>query len=129
MIQTQHWFPAEMEGVTLGDAIGGVKIAWTTDAEAQQAEVLVEALAKYAERNAEYNDNWTRMGWRGMLVRVRERSERLWDSLFWTDLPKTDYTEWQGRKLDDAIDLINFAAFLVRAVRAANRDGSWWSGS
>lgn len=92
-----------------------------------QFEVLMEALAKYNERNAEYRDNWRRMGWRGMLVRVRERSERLWDSLWDADTEGTlAPAQARERKLDDAIDMINFAGFLVRAVRENNRDGSWW---
>jgi hypothetical protein len=100
----------------------------------EQFEVLMEALATYQERNAEYNDNWKRMGWRGMLVRVRERSERLWDSLWGaksvdgSDDPLPGALRDNEPKLDDAIDLINFAAFLVRAVRANNRDGTWWDG-
>jgi hypothetical protein len=105
---------------------GTIMLLFETEAERRQAEVFVEALAKYAERNAHYHDNWRRMGYRGMLVRVRERAERLWDALFWSDGPTTDYTLWSEARLDDAIDLINFAGFLVRAVRAANRDGNWW---
>lgn len=91
--------------------------------------VLLEALTKYADRNAEYNDNWRRMGWRGMLVRVRERAERLWDSL-WSADPEGTFAPAveRERKLDDAIDGINFLAFLVRAVRENNRDGTWWDG-
>lgn len=91
-----------------------------------QAGVLIKALEVYAERNAEYKDNWKRMGWRGCLIRVRERSERLWDSLWDAEAPPTDATKWSYKKCDDAIDLINFAAFLCRAVHEDNRDGSWW---
>jgi hypothetical protein len=49
----------------------------------------MDALAIYVERNEEYKDNWKRMGWRGALVRVRERAERLWDSL-WDASPGGD---------------------------------------
>lgn len=87
----------------------------------KQFAVFVEVIQKYAEKNKEYKDNWTRMGWRGQLVRVRERAERLWDSL-WDEDPNS----FSEAKLDDDIDLINFAAFLIRAVRSGNRDGSWW---
>jgi hypothetical protein len=125
VIQSQTWYPAEMEGITL-DAIGGMKIAWTTDAEACQAVVFLEALKVYAERK--YNDNWVRFGWRGCLFRLRERVERLWDNLWDATPPPTDFTKWCGENLDDAIDMINFAAFFVRAVRENNRDGSWWTG-
>lgn len=105
---------------------GTITLLFETESERTQAEVLVGALSIYAQRNEEYRDNWVRMGWRGMLVRVRERAERLWDSLFWADLPETDYSKWSARKLDDAYDAINFLAFLIRAVQTANRDGEWW---
>lgn len=90
----------------------------------RQAEVFLEALVVYSERNVEYKDSWMRMGWRGMLVRIRERSERLWDSL-WDTSPVLVPPDISA--LDDAIDLINFTGFLVRAVRDGNRDGTWWS--
>lgn len=95
-----------------------------------QLRVFMAAFFRYQEANEEYQDNWTRMGWRGMLVRVRERAERLWDSLWNHPAPQTALAsseiESKDKKLDDAIDLINFAAFLVRAVDDNNRDGSWW---
>lgn len=85
-----------------------------------QAAVLLRALDLYAERNVDYKDNWRRSGWRGVLVRVRERTDRLWD-LWW------DRSQRPVEDPDDAIDLINFAAFLVRATRGeATRDGVWW---
>jgi hypothetical protein len=88
--------------------------------------VFLEAMNKYVERNAEYKDNWRSMGWRGQLIRVRERAERLWDSLWDAEAPRTDFTPWAVKKLDDALDGINFLGFLVRAVRENNRGGSWW---
>lgn len=82
--------------------------------------VLVRALDVYAERNKKYNDNFKRMGWRGLLIRIRERAERLWDA----------HWDWEGGEApdpDDAIDLINFAAFLVRSYEGeTTRDGEWW---
>jgi hypothetical protein len=93
-----------------------------------QARVFVNALDKYVERNVEYKDNWRNMGWRGQLIRIRERAERLWDSL-WNAHGSEGYTpaEDNAYKLDDAIDLINFCGFLVRAVSEGNRDGNWWN--
>jgi hypothetical protein len=124
----------------LDDPDGGVRIAevgFSTENELdlramEQFDVLYEALSKYRESNEEYRDNWRLMGWRGMLVRVRERAERCWYSL-WNapnniDSSQGNMTPALERKLDDAIDGINFFAFLVRAVRANNRDGTWWDG-
>lgn len=95
----------------------------------KQFVVLMSALAIYAERNEEYKDNWERMGWRGALVRVRERAERLWDSLWDASPGETDCDppEETIKKLDDAYDGINFLGFLIRGVEDSNRDGTWWS--
>ena len=99
---------------------------WTVDPEGdpsveEQLKVFLQALSVYAERNRRYNDNWRRMGWRGMLVRIRERAERLWDNLW--DVPGPI----PKRELDDALDMINFAAFLIRAAAGeTTRGGEWW---
>lgn len=89
----------------------------------QHLGVFMRAMEVYSERNKSYKDNWKKMGWRGMLVRIRERQERLWDN-FWNGEPEPANLDG----LDDAIDLINFAGFFVRAVDEGNRDGTWWNG-
>lgn len=106
-------------------------VNFDTDAEKDQLRVLLGAAAIYAVKNVRYKDSWKRMGWRGQLVRVRERSERLWDSLW--NAANDSHSMAGGVSeheipLDDAFDLINFAGFLIRAVHDGNRDGSWWEG-
>lgn len=100
------------------------------DATLEQLAVFIAALDVYHERNVKYKDNWKRMGWRGQLIRIRERAERLWDD-FWNKEGATgsgDDIEINDWEVDDALDLINFAGFFVRAVEAGNRDGEWWEG-
>jgi hypothetical protein len=100
------------------------------DAVKAQFEVMYDALLIYEQRNENYKDNWRRMGWRGVLVRIRERAERLWDVYWWDGEDVTDLEDrmYPPRNVDDAIDLINFAAFFVRGMNGheATRDGSWW---
>jgi hypothetical protein len=86
-----------------------------------QLGVLLRALDIYAERNIRYHDNWRRSGWRGVLVRIRERTDRLWD-VWW------ERSQRSAQDADDALDLINFAAFFIRATGygETTRDGSWW---
>lgn len=92
-----------------------------------QLRVFIVALDVYAERNKKYKDNWRRMGWRGQLIRIRERAERVWDDLWDAHGgPFKPTTTLDAPDVDDAIDLINFAGFLVRGVREGNRDGDWW---
>lgn len=88
-----------------------------------QERILMKALAIYEERNEKYNDNWRRFGWRGCLFRLRERVERAWDHLWGYDLAAVP----DPPDLDDLYDLINFAAFTIRAVEEGNRDGSWFN--
>jgi hypothetical protein len=125
--------PAEQEGIPQNSDFSGpgVLLVPDSDGEANQIAVILDALLVYAERNPKYKDNWRRMGWRGCLIRIRERAERLWDE-FWDaetlDLDKLMSGErTPPRDVDDALDLINFAAFMVRALRGeTTRDGSWW---
>lgn len=114
----------------------GIHLSWEGDddtplvrMEKAQAVTLIEALQVYCDKNVKYKDNWRRMGWRGLLARIRERSDRLWDT-FWMGV------NWKSEGVidaDDAIDLINFAAFFVRQTRDCDeggwmnaRDGEWW---
>jgi hypothetical protein len=114
-----NWGTAQYEDADLDTVL----VEFDNESERAQAQVLLEALSIYATKNEQYKDNWRRMGRRGLLVRLRERAERLWDSL-WAVEGKP-----APAQVDDAIDLINFAAFLVRAARGeATRDGSWWEG-
>lgn len=124
MIETKEVPRADCEGVQSAP-MGGVLICPQTQGEREQLHVFIQALKVYSERNAKYNDNWRRMGWRGMLVRVRERAERLWDDLWDAEGP----LQRDGAPeidVDDAIDLINLTGFLVRGVHDGIRDGSWW---
>jgi hypothetical protein len=93
----------------------------------EQQKVMDEALTLYRERNVKYKDNWKRFGWRGLLFRIRERAERAWDLLWDEDVGMLP-TEERTVGVDDLLDLINFAAFAIRAIRDGNRDGEgkWW---
>lgn len=107
--------------------VAGTSRVWTIDPEGDpaieaQLTVMLQALSIYDDKNKDYKDNWVRMGWRGLLIRIRERSDRLWDK-WW------DREQAETRDEDDALDLINFAAFFVRAQRngMTTRDGQWWN--
>ncbi len=81
----------------------------------QQACVLFEALRIFQERNARYQDAWKRTGWRGNLVDLRKKIERLWAEF------------WYGNQEnpDDAFDIINFTAFFIRNHIEGNEEGTW----
>lgn len=96
-----------------------------TDSEAGQLDVLLRAGFVFAERNREYCDNWKRQGWRGGLFKLRLKVERAWDVL-WAAQPWPDSEDTPERPpLDDLLDAVNAACFVVRSVEANDRDGSW----
>lgn len=89
--------------------------------------VLRRALAIFEQRNEQHQDNWRREGWRGALFNLRRKAERAWDALW--DLDPNDLdSQYLDQHLDDALDCINYAALIVRAIEEGNRDGTggWW---
>ena len=93
----------------------------------EHEQVLLRALAIYKERNAGYRDRWKDYGWRGSLFQVRIRAERAWTTL-WNASGDSLNTD-PDKKINDLIDLINYAVFTIRNIEVGNRDGSWeWPG-
>lgn len=90
----------------------------------EQFEVLMEALRIYEDRNRKYKDNWRRQGWRSCLFDLRRKVERVWD-VFWSATPRAKAPDAFDPDLDDALDVINFAALVTRSVREGDRDGAW----
>lgn len=88
-----------------------------TSANLKQLNVLLEALKIYDSR-AIYGDVWRRYGWLSNLLSVARKVDRLMQ-LFWFGDGKLDHKE----ALDDAYDLINYAAFFIRNVEADNARG------
>lgn len=101
----------------------------------EQEEVMMEALTIYKERNAKYGDAWRRSGWRGTLTDLRRKIERAWTFLWHAEPVKPmdrsvgeDAQRQAESEIDDLFDIINYAAFSIRAHREGNRDGygGWW---
>lgn len=99
-----------------------IRVARPRASTAVQRNIFTKALQIYEDRNNLYHDNWRRFGWRGCMFRIRERSERAWDALW--DAPAANPPQ---EIVDDLLDLMNFAAFCIRAIEEGNRDGQWWS--
>lgn len=86
-----------------------------------QMAVFLKAWSIYAERQEEHGDMvWQASGWRGMLVDMRKKLDRLWFR-YWGNLPPRD----NDKALDSAYDLINFTAFFIRQVEADKQNGDW----
>jgi hypothetical protein len=89
------------------------------DAHVEQFRVLMEAFDVFMERNARYRDVWKGSGYRGSLFDLRKKITRMW-SVFWQGHP-----DEKAKECDDALDVINYAAFFVRNVRDGNEYGNW----
>ena len=88
-----------------------------------QMKVFQDAFRIYQERQEQHGDQvWKASGWRGMLIDMRKKLDRLWFATWDAD----DETVELG--LDSAYDLLNYTAFFIRQAQAGDRNGTWpWS--
>ncbi len=110
------------------------------DSVAAQYAVLEEALDVYIERHRQRGDLWRKYGWRGMLYDVRVCAERAWVRWFGAEPVTVDVRRFgdpepqhlnaaEHLHVDELLDVINYAAMGIRAIREGNRDGdNWWHG-
>lgn len=90
-----------------------------------QMEIFLKAWSIYADRQEEHGDQvWKESGWRGMLVDMRKKLDRLWFR-YWSQDHELSPIEDYDKALDSAYDLLNFTVFFIRQVEAGNRDGEW----
>lgn len=85
----------------------------TTDAnrdEFLQKEVMEDALRIYKQRERTRGGLWKDFGPEEDAMHMRSKAARVHAIIFNPSVPNND-------ALDDALDLINYAAFLVRKVR------------
>lgn len=104
------------------DDLPGIRIefpGYVTKEDIDQLGVFVEAFNIYREREAKYGGAWKRYGALNNLVRLGTKAERLVQE-WWRNEGGPPYEQ---RSLDDAFDLINYAAFFVRQAM----QGQWRS--
>lgn len=90
-----------------------------------QMDIYLKAMLIYYERQDEHGDQvWQASGWRGMLVDMRKKLDRLWYR-YWNQDSSVTPVEDYDKALDSAYDLLNFTAFFIRQVEAGKRDGEW----
>jgi len=78
-------------------------------------DVLRESLNIFIDKNGKRQDSWKGAGWKGNLVEMRKKLDRLWAA--WDSPDQKD--------IDEALDLINAAVFYIRCVREKNPNGNW----
>jgi len=85
--------------------------------EVQQLELLLAAFEKFVDRNHHYRDLWMQGGAADSAHHIKSKTARIVWSL-------DRLREGHPLDADDALDLINYAAFFVRNARAGRIDAS-----
>jgi hypothetical protein len=98
------------------DAIRAAYKIADTPSNFEQFSIFMIALEIHSERNARYRDVWRVTGWRGALYDLYKKATRLFRQ-YWRG------TATPGADVDDAYDLINFAAFFLRGRDEENEWG------
>jgi hypothetical protein len=108
--------------ITLGDLCHTHELELLDPSEREQLEVLVEALNKFRERNAKYRDLWKEGGWSDSAHHVRHKAARVSMCLRGSEHEDGHFSSGDPEHLvlleEEAIDLINYATFFIRNVRA-----------
>jgi hypothetical protein len=73
--------------------------------------VFDEAHSLFQQKNADYGDSWRNHGWRGNLVRILEKADRLQNTL-WHSGP-TGFAVVDENARETALDMINTLAFFI----------------
>jgi hypothetical protein len=79
----------------------------------EQNEILTRALLVYGARNRKYQDLWKKYGAKDQLLHIRSKFLRMKQGL------ETQATDEEI--VEDALDLINYAAMVIRNVEDGNR--------
>ena len=94
-----------------------VKIILESQSERDHVDVFIRALNLYSQRRRERgNDGWRRYGYKGAAFFIKDRSNRLWDSV---QLKRTIHE-------NDVLDIMNYAVFCIRSHREDNYGGEFW---
>lgn len=81
----------------------------------EQFDIMDSALSIYFAKNDKRKSSWRGAGWKGNLIEMRKKLDRLWAA--WEEPDEKD--------IDEALDLINAAAFYIRCVKENNPNGNW----
>lgn len=102
-------------GILLGEAVvEAMESGEISEADAEQLGVYIEAFDIYRERQERYHDLWKEAGARDNAHHAKSKALRIDAELRGLGDVAPD--------LDDCLDLINYAAFTVRNVRAGRID-------
>jgi hypothetical protein len=81
----------------------------------EHMDVLTRAFNLFMDRNEKRQDLWRQAGWKGNLIEMRKKLDRLWRA--WDEVGEKDF--------DEALDLINATVFWYLCAVDMNKDGHW----
>lgn len=112
-----------MDGVVYGDEESRLIVEFleangfeSTKTNVYQMRVYMKAMYIFAERNERYKDLWKKSGWFGNIFHIHHKALRLFRNFI------REGGEGEP-SLDDAYDLINYAAFAIRCLELKNKWG------
>jgi hypothetical protein len=103
----------------ISDVLAVAERCGASQEQLEHLSVLLSAFAVYVERNERHGSLWKKFGWMDSIVSVRGKAARCVQQWYG---PQT-LEGGPGADLDDAVDLINFAVFLIRNVQTNNKWG------
>lgn len=94
----------------------------------RQGAVFSEAIMLFRDRNEKYRDLWKQYTPEDHALHIKSKAMRVVQTLRSADgidvLESVALEAYRERIEEDAIDLINYAAFLIRSVRGERGNGS-----
>lgn len=85
--------------------------------EREHFDVLLRAMEIFSERRPlRGSEGWRRYGAKGAAFFIKDRANRIWDTI---QIHRMVYA-------DDALDIINYAVFCIRAYEEDNYGGEFW---
>jgi hypothetical protein len=83
----------------------------TSETNIKQFGVLMDAFEIFLERNKDRQDLWREAGWEDSALHVKSKGMRVGQAAILDSLRVNP-----GVRLDDAYDVINYAAFFIRNI-------------
>lgn len=94
-----------------------VTLIFEHPSEREHADVLFRALEIYIDRSRKRGaEGWRRYGAKGAAFFIKDRANRIWDTV---NIHRVVYS-------DDALDIVNYAVFVIRADKEDNYGGEFW---
>jgi hypothetical protein len=96
-----------------------------------QMMIFLRSMQIMMDRGKEYGQAFEEAGWAGSLVDLKRKFQRLW-IMGWTKYVDGDLAPYEGgdrapgkreAMIDNALDLINHAGFMIQGIESNNRSG------